>query len=295
MMAKSKLAVAFLDCITCALGAVLLILFTTVTESREVAAELRDAQTERDAFAREHDANQQALNHARNDNRQLADDLAAAHARVGELENDVATRAHERDEARGRVADVIRQNEHLAAERDALAGAHRSQTRELIGLNGDCKRVIFLFDTSGSMQCESFPEYRALLSLWIQRLDFEKFNVISFSDAPTLWTPGGCAHASPATRGSATQHVATLGPEGGTATLAALKEAFALPDVDTVVLFSDGAPTDAEPSEILAQMQNINQRQVPINVVAVGNYFKEDYGMFLRELAQQHGGVFLGR
>jgi len=40
---------------------------------------------------------------------------------------------------------------------------------------------------------------------------------------------------------------------------------------------------------------NTGKRKVVINTVAMGNYFAEEWGTFLQNIAEQHDGVFIGR
>ena len=81
----------------------------------------------------------------------------------------------------------------------------------------------------------------------------------------------------------------------GTPTAAALRVAFQQQGVDTIVLFSDGQPTDAKGADILTEVRTLNQTSgVVVNTVALGDYFAAEWGQFLRGLADQNGGEFLG-
>lgn len=48
--------------------------------------------------------------------------------------------------------------------------------------------------------------------------------------------------------------------------------------------------------EILKLCVDEKQRQrVTVNVVAIGDYFDEDFGGFLRNVTKETGGAFIGR
>jgi hypothetical protein len=96
--------------------------------------------------------------------------------------------------------------------------------------------------------------------------------------------------------------MAEIQPNYQTNTPLALREALDLPDVDTIVLFSDGKPElKGESSmdlseEVLALARE--SRNVPINVVGIGDYYTSesgDLGDFLHSISEITGGEFIGR
>lgn len=199
-----------------------------------------------------------------------------------------------------------------SAEREAAAAREDADARQraierikaaqatLIGLKGEMKGAAFIFDTSGSMVATGrFDEYKEMLKAWILHLPFERFNIVRFSDSVEVWRPGQLVDATPQNREEACRFVDAFVSRGATHTLAALQAAFALPDLDTITLMSDGRPEPGGVWEMqqthawLAQ-QNAS-RQVVINCVALGDYFGKDYAEFLQKIAHDHGGMFIGR
>lgn len=173
----------------------------------------------------------------------------------------------------------------------------KREAATMIGLKGDLKGVVFVFDTSGSMvQGGRFPEYQELLKRWVLNLSFERFNIIRFSTDVEAWREPGLFEATAANRRDAAQFIDGFTPAGDTNTLGALRKAFDLSEgnLDTIVLFSDGAPIQ-KTEDILQYLRERNTQGVVINTVAIGRYFQERYGVFLQQVAQQHNGMFIGR
>jgi Mg-chelatase subunit ChlD len=170
----------------------------------------------------------------------------------------------------------------------------------LIGLKGQMRGAVFIFDTSGSMaQTGRFDEYKGMLKGWILHLPFERFNVVRFSDHVQVWQAGRLVDATAANRHDACRFIDSFVSTGGTYTLAALQAAFALPNIDTITLMSDGRPEPggvAEMAETHRYLARVNaSRSVTINCVAMGDYFGKEYGEFLQKIAHDHGGMFIGR
>lgn len=300
MRTKPTLTLAFIDSIACALGAVLLILFSVLNEQQAERESARVLRKERDAAVVRRDQLESQFADAKAQKHHLEKKVEAADAKNQHLTNqirnwanEIAQLKNEVENSQDKLRQLTDQNQRMAVENEALGKLQQRQAREVIGLNGQFKRVAFVFDTSGSLK-EGFAEHKALLSLWLRRLDFEHFNVISFADQPSPWT-AGWEKASDGARTSAAEHVAAFQADGNTATRAALLNALQLPDIDTIVFFSDGAPSDGPTAEILDELRKTNQHKVVINVVAIGDYFDTVWGTFSRDLAQEHGGQFVGR
>ena len=107
------------------------------------------------------------------------------------------------------------------------------------------REVLFVVDTSGSMQGPSLAQARAALQLGIERLrPGDHFNVIRFSDDASALFP----HSEPAGRAArrfAASHVEALQADGGTMMRSALELAFATPPVEgalrQIVFITDGS------------------------------------------------------
>ena len=210
-----------------------------------------------------------------------------------------------------RAADELRaERACLEAESHPLARPGEAVLRqELLGLKGDFKNVAILVDRSGSMaQGGRWERVRDTVHLWIQHLALERATLVLFSDGAAefpsdgAWfdMTGGDAEKN---REALANYFASTQPGGNTNTLAALERAYARTDVDTIVLFTDGAPDagagfdERMASRIYAliQAQKSAGRAIPINAVGLGNYFDRRLGEFLMRVAAESGGVFLGR
>jgi hypothetical protein len=136
------------------------------------------------------------------------------------------------------------------------------------------------------------------------------FNIIAFSTTVTPWSKT-MRTADEATKAEADTWVATLEAVGGTFVDGALRMAFeiaglgavdkAYPEVnvDTIILMSDGEPTDntypdtklMEPQTILDHVKEWNsQRRVVVHTIAMD--LTDDGRNFLKALAEQNGGLF---
>lgn len=208
----------------------------------------------------------------------------------------------------------------------------RSQLQGIVGLKGPMKNVAFIFDTSDSMTwlitptgteksspiaIARFAEYKALLASWVEHLSFDAFTIVTIGDKAGEvpdWAgklaPGDAEH-----RRVAVEFVKALDASGSTNTMAALKLTLEqMEGVDTVVLFSDGAPNDEQNRPVRADSQeaiiattrvldylrtsnrDANGRPtVVINTIAMGEYLNAIYGKFLQDMAKENGGVFIGR
>ena len=137
------------------------------------------------------------------------------------------------------------------------------------------RNVIFLIDVSFSMimydESEAYrglnPErdlqrlYRAQKQLVhaIRRLPSDaRFNVIAFSDGATPWRRG-LQKAASSTVKSAARFVGGFRAKNATHTDDALKKAFEDPNVDTVILLTDGAPFQQGDTSSLVRIEKTLQ------------------------------------
>lgn len=200
--------------------------------------------------------------------------------------------------------------ESLKATQDQLL-LRRSQEktvkRELVGINGQLKRVAIVFDSSGSMtESGRWDEVTRITGTWLQHLEFDQCVLIVFSSDVTVFPTDGSLLSVTGPQGDANrahllQYLKSVKPEGWTNTLAAMQMAYRYRDLDTIVLFSDGAPTYANSNkfnpEMAQQIYNLCRQHanVPVNTIGLGNYFEQDLSTFLRTVAKLTGGTFLGR
>ncbi len=179
--------------------------------------------------------------------------------------------------------------------------------RELVGINGQLKRVAIVFDSSGSMtEGGRWDEVTRITATWLQHLEFDQCVLIVFSSEVSVFPVDGSLLSVTGPQGDTNrtrllQYLKAVKPEGWTNTLAAMQTAYRYRDLDTIVLFSDGAPTYAASNKFNPEMaQQIyalcrQHANVPVNTIGLGNYFEQDLSTFLRTVAKLTGGTFLGR
>jgi hypothetical protein len=210
------------------------------------------------------------------------------------------------NQAEGQLQQALDDLQQAEDQSSALADAQKklkAAQATLVGIKGDMKAVVFVFDTSGSMsEGGRFDEYRSMLGQWIEGLDFERFNVVQFSTDVRPWKRF-LVDGSTGNRAAARQFMDGFQPSGVTNTFEALRTAMAYEGVDTIVLMSDGAPwlgedgptPEEEIQRVLEWARTNNTTGVTVNTVAMGNYFEQAYGAFLQRLAHDNNGMFIGR
>ena len=108
------------------------------------------------------------------------------------------------------------------------------------------KEVIYVIDTSGSMEGASMNQAKEALSLAVNQLSpSDRFNIIQFdSKSETMWKKS--RQANPETKRQATQYISRLRADGGTEILPAMKLALenqveATDRIRQVIFITDGA------------------------------------------------------
>jgi hypothetical protein len=194
--------------------------------------------------------------------------------------------------------------------RQAQLLAEAENNRELVGLKGSLKRVAILFDASGSMRQEGsggddrWAEAQAILGTWLKHLNVQQCVLVVFSsNVRTIPADGTFADFRGAGGGDRRQELLaklqSIQPGGWTNTYDALRKAYEY-DVDTILLFSDGAPSkDASGRYDDAMARDIyrlcaEHPRIPVNTIGLGNYFDKDMSTFLRTVASLTGGAFRG-
>jgi hypothetical protein len=136
--------------------------------------------------------------------------------------------------------------------------------KEYYGLQVASDRVVFVLDKSDSMYYGLFDgvveEMRAHLD---SAGPTTKFGVIEFSDKPTPWRAELVA-AHEQNVEEAVKFLHRELPFGATDMIAALKMSLATPEVDAIVLLSDGLPNRGDPKKpegILAAVGKLNRYQ----------------------------------
>lgn len=232
-------------------------------------------------------------------------------------------------EATERAAELERKLAEASA-RLAERPSEGNIRKELLGLRGALSNVVILLDRSSSMaEGRRWEDSLWVIEAWLEYLPIENCALITFSTECQLFPAdgsylavGGTKDAAREVRRRLLRQVRALRPEGNTATVEALRRAYEYPQVDTIILFTDGEPLDlrgaadrrrtglivreweltaTERRKIAkAQIQEAlvlarNHPDIPINVVALADYFADWKADFLLSLARYTGGAFLGR
>jgi hypothetical protein len=178
---------------------------------------------------------------------------------------------------------------------------------ELIGLKGKMRRVVILFDSSASMNERGrWADARSVVDTWLEHLSVDQCALVVFGKDIEIFPRDGSLLEMQGDIG-AKNRTDLIGflkdkkPEGGTNTLKALERAYKYPGVDTIVLLTDGAPNngnsvgfDLKSAKDIYKLCGLH-KDIPINAVGLGDYFKGDLSTFLLNIAQLTNGTFLGR
>jgi hypothetical protein len=194
-------------------------------------------------------------------------------------------------------------------------------------------RVVFVVDCSGSMLRSSNAsdvsrwEYVCdEIEKWLTMLPIEEAQLILFNDKVRVVPGQGQFLSLGKTRQGSDRPVELLVktlrstiPVDATNTMEALQTAYSSSNVDAIFLFTDGVPmlkaenqmTSSDYKNLQDQVLSLIRQQKgrmdcpPVNVIGLGDYFSTrlagpdqvhmPFGVFLMEIAQQSGGMFLGR
>jgi len=179
-----------------------------------------------------------------------------------------------------------------------------------LGFRFKGKKVVFILDTSGSMEKEDrIGQVKAGLKFFMTSLpaDFE----VEFIQFPgplgETFKPlfGRTRPMEESTKLDIFRHLYTLKPFGPTPTRETLLYALQnYPEISDVVLLTDGAPTVGmtyDPDDIgkiLKQVEIINRNQIQISGLGIGRRFLDEPNdpkyQFLYNLAAQNHGFFFG-
>ena len=162
-------------------------------------------------------------------------------------------------------------------------------------------RIVFIIDTSGSMtapitgyeggQTTRLERAKHELGGLLRELpDSTAFNIISFNTEVSAWQNSGMLMANEKGVMNAVGYVANLQTAGRTSANQALTMAIEFnAEADTIYFLTDGAPSDASPEQIIANVEKLNRFQrAKIHCIGLGGGF----GGFLQALADQNDGEF---
>jgi hypothetical protein len=176
------------------------------------------------------------------------------------------------------------------------------ETLSYLGIPLLSDRIVFVLDSSGSMD-DALPERRGRtrgavavgeFSAMLPRLPASaSFNIAFFDGGVRSWAPRLQAQDD-RTVGDARGWVQANAFEGGTNLFGGVAFAFVDPDVEELVLLSDGMPSEGEltdPAAILARVARWNRwRLMRISTISFGA--PPHARAFLFRLAHEQGGAF---
>ncbi|GEM_PF-1845017 len=175
---------------------------------------------------------------------------------------------------------ALRARTPAAAQSDTVT---LTRTVSILGIPMRERKLVFLIDTSGSMQDEGrFAEVRGAMKVVLRTLDStHQVDLMTFTTddqrAPVvqpLW--GSLNGFGEQQRAAAVQFLMHTTPRNGTPTVDAIRTALArYPDVEALILLSDGEPTDydaygVEWERAATAIEQLNPRRVPIYTIGVG-------------------------
>ena len=202
--------------------------------------------------------------------------------------------------------DDLENAEKKAAARNVV---EKSVRKELIGLSGELRRVAIVIDTSGSMTLENrWAQASSIVNTWIDHLNVDECVLVAFASNVRVFPEDGsfldvrASAVGDENRAKLTSYLKSVKPGGWTDTLAALQKAYSYPDIDTIVLFTDGKPSDPKNSGAFSKQiadaiysRCEQHKHIPINTVGIGNYFEPALATFLQKVSSITGGTFVGR
>ncbi|MFO7906588.1 MAG: vWA domain-containing protein [Planctomycetota bacterium] len=149
---------------------------------------------------------------------------------------------------------------------------------------------------------------RGVVATWLEHLAIGECLLVCFSTDVSVFPEDGTFLEVRGTAGAANRKrlldaIEQTKPQDRTNTLLALETAYRYPNLDTVILFTDGEPNSPTggsnqfDSEIAERIHALcgKHGDIPVNTVGLGDYFKPKLSEFLIRVARETGGSFLGR
>jgi len=303
-LAKRKeipgLNIALLDILTGALGAVI-ILFVSVPKKGVEEKQISSAEVE--IIEKE---NTKLHSKIRSKNQEI-EDLRKIVIEL-EGENELLTKRGEKERLENEGKRSLSSQE--SPQENSKADSFRGKGLPVdVGFKFKGKQLVFIIDVSGSMLRENrLGQVKAGIKMLITSLpkDYE-VDIIFFPDQSNPYKPlwGATQKMDVDKKDEVYNFLYNLRARGFTPTKDALVYGLKnYPYASDIILLSDGAPTDgnqnrnADISEILLQINNLNKNKMRINTIGVGRSFIGDRSskayVFLNELAKDHGGFFYG-
>ena len=117
---------------------------------------------------------------------------------------------------------------------------------DFYGVDIISNRVVFVLDTSASMRGAKIASLKETMSRTLSDMpEFVKFNIVDFGGVVRVMNGGGCLMSGLLAE-SAVHQIGYMNLSLGTRTFDAMEVATDLPDLDTIMYLSDGAPVGGQ-------------------------------------------------
>ncbi len=188
-------------------------------------------------------------------------------------------------------AAIFREDRHTDTDNDSFASIMLMPPQDLFDTKTTMREVVFVIDTSGSMQGDSIVQARNALQIGIDRLtEQDTFNVIEFdNDTHTLFTTE--VDATPENKRRALTWVSSLSADGGTEIMGAMNAALSGQHhneqrIRQVIFVTDGSVGNED--EIFQRIQQTikNSRLFTIGIGSAPNTW------FMRKAAELGRGSY---
>jgi Mg-chelatase subunit ChlD len=300
--------IAFLDLLSGALGAVI-ILYIVVPKTKVDEKTPTDIQSPTGYSKDTIDTKKLVVNHLRAEYNQSEE----IKKKITKLEEVNEKLKKQNNFMKEEIKEIQKREENLkskiAAKEEKVPGSKKGLPVD-VGFKFKGKHIVFIIDVSGSMVMEDrIGQVKAGLKMLITSMnkDFH-VNVIHYPNKMVrpykkLWEL-----LRPMTTRNKNQvynFLHKLTPYGATPTRKVMLDALkSYNKITDIVLLSDGAPTfhNSRKKEniqnVLVDIANNNRRAIQINTIGVGSNFlvnkSNNKYIFLKRLAEQHGGFFFG-
>jgi hypothetical protein len=179
-------------------------------------------------------------------------------------------------------------------------GERKGKVPTFFGTEVNSERLVFVIDTSGSMEGDRLQKCKDQLSQCIDALNKRsRFTIVSFSHTIKVWQQK-LQPANGKTKYKAKEFISALKASGNTFTLSALKEGFKVKGADAMVVLSDGMPTETDnKGEMISEEFILNEvdgenrfKKWRIDCFGFENRPGGSLAEFMKQLAKDNGGTF---
>ena len=315
-----EFSVSFLDVICCGFGAVILLLMLTKTLEPQVLESSNLDPSERIA------ARENALFELRGQIEQLRQRLQEEQKPVDDSEQQRRNVQSQLTEVLARYATLLQENENISTENQQLASARQSLTDEMEqllgldfrresglvgGISVDSEYIIFVIDTSGSMQSAAWGQVvqkvSETLSIYPQIKGIQVMNDMGdymFPNYRRRWIED-----TPALRNSIIQTLQKWAPFSNSSPVEGIREAIGTyydPNKRiSIYVFGDDHTGDSiedvvRAVDLVNRADDSGRRRVRIHAIGFPVYLDQPnariyrFAALMRELAYRNDGTFVG-